>query len=77
MAVATAPARTITPEEQATAQTLLTRARAAMRAVDSYDQSTVDRLCRAVGWAGGNEATATALARMSVEESGMGLWHPL
>ena len=56
MAVATAPARTITAEEQAIAQTLR-RARArAMRAVDTYDQAAVDRLCRAVAWAGGNEA---------------------
>ena len=59
MAVATAPARTITPEEQATARTLLDRARAAMRAVESYDQATVDRLCQAIAWAGGNEQTAT------------------
>ena len=59
MAVATAPARTITPEEQATARTLLDRARAAMRAVESYDQATVDRLCQAIAWAGGNEKTAT------------------
>jgi sulfoacetaldehyde dehydrogenase len=76
MAVATAPARTITPEEQATAQTLLARAKAAMQAVDAYDQAAVDRLCRAIGWAGGNEATATKLARMSVEESGMGSPEP-
>ena len=32
---------------------LLARARAAMRAVDAYDQAAVDRLCRAVAWAGG------------------------
>jgi sulfoacetaldehyde dehydrogenase len=76
MAVATAAARTITPEEQTTAQTLLANARAAMRAVEPYDQATVDRLCRAIGWAGGNEATATRLARMSVEESGMGSPEP-
>jgi sulfoacetaldehyde dehydrogenase len=76
MAVATAPARTITPEEQATARTLIERARAAMRAVEAYDQAAVDRLCRAIAWAGGNEATATTLARMSVEESGMGSPEP-
>ena len=43
-----------------------------MQAVEHYDQATVDRLCRAVGWAGGNEQTATRLANMSVDESGMG-----
>jgi acyl-CoA reductase-like NAD-dependent aldehyde dehydrogenase len=43
-----------------------------MCAIDSYDQQTVDRLCRAIGWAGGNEVTATRLANMAVDESGMG-----
>ena len=76
MAIATAPARTITPEEQATARTLLDRARAAMRAVERYDQPAVDRLCQAIAWAGGNEKTATVLAKMSVEESGMGSPEP-
>ena len=76
MAVATAPARSITPEEQATVRKLLDNAKAAMRAVEGYDQAAVDRLCRAIGWAGGNEATATKLARMSVEESGMGSPEP-
>src|SRR4249919_699278 len=76
MAIATAPARTLTPEEQATARTLLDRARAAMKAVETYDQTTVDRLCRAVAWAGGNEKTATVLAKMSVDESGMGSPEP-
>jgi sulfoacetaldehyde dehydrogenase len=76
MAVAAAPARTITPEEQATAQRLLARARAAMQAAEVYDQAAVDRLCRAIAWAGGNEATATTLARMSVDESGMGSPEP-
>ncbi len=43
-----------------------------MRAVESYDQATVDRIIRAVAWAGGNEPTAIKLANMSVDESGMG-----
>jgi sulfoacetaldehyde dehydrogenase len=64
--------REITPEETATAGQLLRQARAAMCAVDAYDQAAVDRLCRAVAWAGGNEVTATKLANMSVDESGMG-----
>jgi len=75
MAVAAAP-RTITPEEQAIAQTLRARADAAMRAVEPYGQAEVDRLCRAVAWAGGNEATATRLAQLSVDESGMGSPEP-
>jgi sulfoacetaldehyde dehydrogenase len=76
MAVAAAPTRTITSEEQAVARALLARAKAAMQAVEAYDQAAVDRLCRAVAWAGGNEATATTLARMSVDESGMGSPEP-
>ena len=76
MAVATAPARSVTPEERATVQRLLTNAKAAMQAVEGYDQAAVDRLCRAIAWAGGNETTATKLARMSVEESGMGSPEP-
>jgi sulfoacetaldehyde dehydrogenase len=76
MSVAVAPARTITAEEQAAVQAMLARARAAMRAVEAYDQAAVDRLCRAIAWAGGNEETATRLARMSVEESGMGSPEP-
>ena len=47
-----------------------------MRDVESYEQDAVDRLCRAVAWAGGNETTATELARMSVSESGMGSPEP-
>ncbi len=65
-------ARALTDEERAAAQALLTRARAAMAAVDGYDQARVDRLCQAVAWATANEQTFGRLTRMSVEESGMG-----
>lgn len=65
-------ARPITDDERLTAQTLLARARAAMRTIEDYDQATVDRLARAIAWATANEATFGRLTRMSVEESGMG-----
>jgi sulfoacetaldehyde dehydrogenase len=68
--------RAITPSEQEAASALLDRARSAMQAIEGYDQATVDRLCRAVGWAAGNEQTATRLASMSVDESGMGSPQP-
>ena len=68
--------RTLTPEEQQTCADLVARARAAMAAVEGYTQEQVDRLCRALAWAGGNEATATRLAAMSVNESGMGSPEP-
>src|SRR5438067_552921 len=64
--------RSIKVEEKALAQTLLQRARQAMRIAYDYDQITVDDLCRAVGWATANEHTFVALTEMSVGESGMG-----
>jgi sulfoacetaldehyde dehydrogenase len=69
-------ARTITAEETTVVQELVDRARDAMRAIDGYDQARVDRLCRAVAWAGGNETAAIRLATMSVDESGMGKREP-
>ena len=68
--------RTITVEETTVVHELVHRARAAMDAIAHYDQPTVDRLCRAIAWAGGNEATAIRLANMSVDESGMGKREP-
>lgn len=76
MPVALSTPRPMTAEEQTLAQSLLTRARDAMRAAESYDQAAVDRLCRAVAWAGGNVQTAERLASMSVDESGMGSREP-
>src|SRR4029450_5406962 len=76
MTVPVPPARSIPPEDQGTAKALLTRARAAMCAAESLDQAAVDRLCRAVARAGGNEETATRLAKMRAEESGMGSPEP-
>src|SRR6185369_15748390 len=76
MAIAATESRALTPLEEKSAQDMLTRARAAMRTIDGLDQAAVDRLCRAVAWAGGNENTATRLAQMSVEESGMGSPEP-
>ena len=76
MTVAVAPERAITADERAVVDTLVARARAAMQAIEPYDQDTVDRLCRAVAWAGGNEQIAIKLANMSVDESGMGSREP-
>jgi len=68
--------RAITSEEQQIVTDLVARARAAMAKAESFDQATVDRLCRAIAWAGGNEQTARRLAEMSVGESGMGSPEP-
>jgi sulfoacetaldehyde dehydrogenase len=70
MIVETPRAKTL--DEKSSAEELLARARAAVAAVDHYDQATVDRLCRAVAWATANEGTFGRLTRMSVDESGMG-----
>lgn len=64
--------RTITLEETGIAQQLLGNARGAMAAIADYEQPTVDRMCQAVAWATANMETATRLANMSVDESGMG-----
>src|SRR5262245_7250375 len=67
---------TITPDDQRTVDALVTRARAAMRQAEPYGQADVDRMIRAVAWAAGNEASASRLAAMSVEESGLGSPEP-
>ncbi|UCG37958.1 MAG: aldehyde dehydrogenase family protein [bacterium] len=65
-------ARPITDEERQYARELLRKARAAMETIRDYDQQTVDRLCRALGWATANEKTFTRVAQMGVDESGIG-----
>ncbi len=65
-------ARPITEQEQSLVTELLQKARAAMCAMENYDQPAVDRLCRAIAWATANEQTASKLGQMSVDESGMG-----
>ncbi len=69
-------ARTISAEETEIVAEHVNRARTAMAHIAGYDQTTVDRICRAIAWAGGNETTATRLANMSVDESGMGRREP-
>jgi sulfoacetaldehyde dehydrogenase len=69
-------ARPITALETRTAAEMLAKARVAMAQIESYDQERVDRLCRALAWATANIETATKLANMSVDESGMGSRNP-
>lgn len=59
-------------DERSEIDAMITRARAAMRAVLDYDQRRADRLCQALGWATANAKTFTRLAHMSVEESRLG-----
>lgn len=67
-------ARPITDEEKQYAQELLERARSAQKQIDHLEQADVDRAIQAVAWAAANEKTFTRLARMGVEESGLGDW---
>lgn len=69
-------ARSLTPEEAELARAAVARARHAMAAIAEFDQKTVDRLCQAIAWASANLETATRLANMSVDESGMGMREP-
>jgi sulfoacetaldehyde dehydrogenase len=65
-------ARLITEDEKKLADDMLARARVAIKAIEHYDQETVDRLCRAIAWAAANEETTIRLTNMSVDESDMG-----
>src|SRR5688572_31727706 len=76
MSVQTTTAPPVSRTDQELVDEQVARARAAMAVAESFDQQTVDRLCRAIAWAGGNEETAKRLANMSVDESGMGSREP-
>jgi len=67
-------AREITAEEKQLVMSLLAKARKAMAEIEKYSQEEIDRLCRAIAWAAGNEKTFTRIARMGVEECGLGDW---
>ena len=43
-----------------------------MNQIEGWSQSEVDRLAQAIGWYAGNEVTFARLARMGVDESGIG-----
>lgn len=64
--------RDLTQEDLSQVDELIGRARAAMDSIREYDQAQADRLCQALGWATANEKTFTRLARMGVDESGLG-----
>jgi len=50
------------------------RARAAFKIVEYWPQDKVDEMCAAVGWELQKEETAMALARLAVDESGIGVY---
>jgi len=62
----------LSDEQRTQVREMLARARAAMKAIENYDQAQVDRLCQAVAWACGNETTMTRIANMAVDETDLG-----
>jgi sulfoacetaldehyde dehydrogenase len=62
----------LSEEDKRTVDEMVARGREAMESVKDFDQAQVDRLCQALGWATANEKTFTRLARMGVDESGLG-----
>jgi sulfoacetaldehyde dehydrogenase len=67
-----APRTELSAEQQQELDDAFRRARAALAVIESYSQERVDRLCQAIGWAIANKRTYARLAKMSVEESGVG-----
>ena len=65
-------AKELTDDDKALAADMLARARAAMAEIEDWRQEDLDRLAQAIGWYSGNEQTFTRLARMGVDESGIG-----
>lgn len=65
-------AKDVTGEQRSDLQEMLVRARAAMKAIEGYDQAKIDRLCQALGWATANEKTMTRIANMAVDETDLG-----
>jgi len=55
-------------------QEMYERARAAFKTVEYWPQDKVDEMCAAVGWELQKEETAKALARLAVDESGIGVY---
>ena len=53
-------------------QDMYKKARAAFEIVEFWDQERVDEMCAAVGWELQKEDTAKELARLAVDESGIG-----
>jgi sulfoacetaldehyde dehydrogenase len=53
---------------------IMTRARAAQQAIESYTQEQTDDLCAAVAWAVARPDRAEAMAKLAVDEGGFGTY---
>jgi sulfoacetaldehyde dehydrogenase len=66
--------KTITPEEIQEVESLYKRARAAFEEVEFWPQEKVDEMVAAVGWEWQKPEVARELARLAVDESGIGVY---
>ena len=62
----------LSPEQKDLVEEKIARAKKAMEEIAHWNQSQVDRVCQAIAWYSANEDTFTRLARLGVDESGIG-----
>ena len=62
----------VSDEQRQQLQAMLARARAAMQAIEGYDEARINRLCQAMAWATANEPHMTRIANMAVDETALG-----
>jgi sulfoacetaldehyde dehydrogenase len=62
----------VSDEQRQQLQAMIATARAAMQAIEGYDEARLNRLCQAMGWATANEPHMTRIANMAVDETGLG-----
>ncbi len=55
-------------------QEMMERARAAQKVIEFWDQDKVDEMVLAVGWEGYKKETAEEVARLAVDETGLGVY---
>lgn len=72
MAVESIQKSVLTEEEKKLLDEHFERARKAFNVIKNYSQEEVDRLIRAVAWSVANKRTFERIAKMGVEESGLG-----
>src|SRR5450759_3024322 len=62
----------LTADQQQELDDVYSRARKALKVIESYDQARVDRLCQAVAWAVANKTAFSRLVDMGIAESRLG-----
>jgi sulfoacetaldehyde dehydrogenase len=62
----------VTDEQRLEMRAMLARARAAMQAIEDWDEARINRVCQALAWATANETHMTRIANMAVDESELG-----